>query len=216
MSEKKQVTRCMFCNSTAYGYGCAYSAHKRHVHISSGDKCIYCGSTSVGFGCPLNPFSKLHVRGVEYNNMIKESIHQSTVTGLFLSRLVQPIKDMSAYKLGIIDESGCKIREPNTVEEKASLTPIDMHILKIRRLIREDTLDLFKSSVLLEMASKKSIDKFDPVKFKKEVELCGHIDHAVECLHDSVAEGMEQGFSKSHIENLIIESIIKRYDNNSD
>jgi hypothetical protein len=216
MSEKKPTTRCMFCNSTAYGYGCAYSPHKRHVHIASGDKCIYCGSSAIGFGCPLNPFSKAHIRGVEYNNMIKESLHESVMTGLFLSRLVQPIKDMPAYKLGLIDETGRRIKEAVTEEEQASYTILDMHILKIRRLIHEDTIDLFKSSVLLEMASKSSPDKFNAEKYRKEVALCGHIDHAIDGLQETITEGMENGFSKNHIENLIIGSILKRYDNNKD
>lgn len=214
--DKKPISRCMFCNSTAYGYGCAYSAHKRHVHISSGDKCIYCGSSAVGFGCPLNPFSKAHVRGAEYNNMIKESLHQSIMTGLFLTRLVQPITEMPAYKLGIIDSRGYRLRECVTEEDMAALTPLDVHILKVRRLINEDTISLFKSSTLLEIASKNSPDKFDAEKYKKEVKLCRAIDIVVEGLHETIVEGMENGFAKNHIENLIIESILKRYDSHKD
>lgn len=215
-TQPKQVTHCMFCNSTSYGTGCPYSPHKKHVHISSGQKCIYCGSSSIGTGCPYNPFSKLHVRGVEYSMMMKESVHQSLSTGLFLCRLTEPIEEMAAYKLKIIDDQGRKMRDCITEEDKAAFTPIDMHILKIRRLIGEHVLDLFKSNVLLEMASQTNNEKFDIKKYTEEVKLISQIDQMTNGMSEIFDEGIQKGFSRSHIENLIIESIIKKYEDRKD
>lgn len=210
--QNKQVTRCMFCNSTSYGKGCPYSPHKRHVHITDGHKCIYCGSINVGSGCPYNPFNHIHVKGVEYNMMAKESIHRSVTAGLFLARLIQPIPDMPAFKMGLIDENGCKLKECVSDEEKAALTPTDMYILKIRRLIGEHVIDLFGSSVLLEINSKQQKPTFDANKYQDEVVLTCDINNAVDNLKDIFNESIEKGFSREYIENLIIQSILKHYD----
>ncbi|MDD4109984.1 MAG: hypothetical protein PHS54_00360 [Clostridia bacterium] len=207
---KKPITRCMFCNSTSYGSGCPYSPHKKHVHITNGQNCIYCGSSSIGAGCPHNPFSKNHVRGVEYNNMTKESIHQSVIAALFLERLVQPINEMPAFKMGLIDEQGRKIKQIQTIDEDASLKPIDQYILKIRRLIGEHVINLFKSNILLEIANKS--DAFNVEKYQKEVAIASQISHIVDDLDKIFVEGVEQGFSRSHIENILIESILKKYE----
>ncbi len=212
MSTSKPVSKCMFCNSPSYGVGCPYSPHKKHVHIANSDRCIYCGSPSLGAGCPYNPFSKLHVRGAEYNMMVKESVHRSAMTGLFLSRLTQPICEMPAFRLGLIDDEGRKIKECITEEEKAALTPIDMYVLKIRRLVEKPVVDLFKSQVLLEMASKRHDDTFCAEKYQKEISIISKIDHIVNDLNSIFNEAVENGFSKDHIENIIIQSILK--DNN--
>ena len=200
----------MFCNSPSYGVGCPYSPHKKHVHIANADRCIYCGSPSLGSGCPYNPFSKLHVRGAEYNMMAKESIYQSMMTGLFLSRLVQPICEMPAYKMGLIDEEGRRERECITEEEKSALTPLDIHILKIRRLVEEPVIDLFRSQVLLEMVSKKSDDKFNAEKYQREISITSQIDHVVDSLKNIFTEAVECGLCREHIENLVIQSIIRK------
>lgn len=213
MSEKKILSRCMFCDSPSYGSGCPYSPHKKHVHIANSDKCIYCGSSSIGTGCPYNPFSKLHVRGVEYSMMAKESAYQSIMTGLFLSRLTQPICEMQAYKMGIIDDEGRKIRDCITEADKASFTPLDMHIIKIRRLMEEHVVDLFRSQVLLEMASKKGVEKFNPEKYEREIRITSKVNHIVDDLRNVFVESVENGFPKEHIENLIIQSILRRDQN---
>ena len=213
---KKHVSRCMFCNSTSYGFGCPYSPHRRHVHVDDPRKCIYCGSISVGRGCPYNPFSKLHVRGVEYNTMTRESVYHSIMAGLFLSRLTQPITEMAAYKMGLIDENGCKIKECQTDEERAALTILDSHIIKIRRMIGEDVVSLFKSNVLLEMASQNEQKAFDPEKYKQEIKLKSEAEQIIQNMQQTFSEGIEKGFSRAYIENLFVEAIIKDNEHHED
>lgn len=209
---KKSTSKCMYCGSTSYGAGCPYSPHKKHVHTADSSKCVYCGSVSVGTGCPYNPFSKYHLKGVEYNSMVAESLHKTLMTTLFLSRLTQPVCEMVAYKLGLIDNEGHQIKECITDEEKAALTPLDMHILKIRRLIEAPVIELFKSQILLEISSKSTPKKFDVSKFQQEVKLTSQIDHAINCLSETFTTGIEQGFSKEYIENIIIASILKQHE----
>ena len=216
MTEPKQVSRCMFCNSTSYGTGCPYSPHKKHVHVDNPRKCIYCGSVALGTGCPYNPFSRLHVRGVEYNMMTKESVYQSVMASIFLSRLTEPITEMAAFKLGIIDEEGRKIKEPITESEKAAWTPLDAHIVKIRRLIGENIVDLFKSSILLEMAAIPDDKQFNAEKYKAKIKIASDIDLAVKDLRQIFNEGIEKGFSKSCIENMLIDAIIKDDEHHED
>jgi hypothetical protein len=136
------------------------------------------------------------------------------MSGLFLLRLTQPITEMAAYKMGLIDESGRKIKECNTLEEKASLTPLDMHILKIRRLMGNHMVDLFRNNTLLEMTNGQSA--FNAERYSKEVKLTSQIDHVVNSLDEILSEGIEKGFSRGHIENLVIESILKRYEDPKD
>lgn len=211
MDSKKQTSRCMFCNSTGYGTGCPYSPHKKHVHIDDSRKCIYCGSPNIGTGCPYNPFSKLHIRGIEYNNMNKESMHHSFTASLFLDRLTQPITSTPAYKLGLVDDEGKVINECKTDLEKAALTPLDMYIFKIKRLVGENLIELLKSNVLLEMTSNTE-EKFDACKYQEEVKITHRVNHIIDDLDEVFNESIEKGFSRNHIENIIIESILKKYD----
>jgi hypothetical protein len=141
--------------------------------------------------------------------MTKESVFHSVMAGIFLSRLTEPITEMAAYKLGIIDEDGRKIKEPITESEKAAWTPLDIHIIKIRRLISEDIVDLFKSNVLLEMTTAASKEPFNADKYSAQIKIASDIDLAVSSLKETFNDGVERGFSKSLIENMIIDAIIK-------
>ena len=209
-------SKCLYCGSTSYGRGCPYSPHKLHVHIDDPQRCIYCSSQSIGLGCPYNPFSKLHVRGVEFNTMLKENIHEAMTAGIFLVRLTRPIKDMDCYKLGLIDEQGRSIRPAQNEQERASLTPLDKHILKIRRLIGEDIIELFTSSALLESIANASEKEFDVEKYSKEMQLKTKASHIVNDIYDLFSESIHNGFSTSHIEKFLIESILEKYDSRED
>ena len=74
---KQQLSRCMYCGSTSYGKGCRYAPHGVHFHPGDAKKCSYCGSNSFGKGCKLNPFDDLHLHGINYNSMFKESLKNS-------------------------------------------------------------------------------------------------------------------------------------------
>jgi hypothetical protein len=203
----------MYCGSTAYGVGCPYSPHKRHVHADDPKRCIYCGSTSFGVGCPYNPFSKMHIHGVEYNQMMKESIHTSFTLSSVISRLLQPISETTAFHLGIIDELGRKIREPKTIEEANAFTPVDAYFIKLRNLIGEEKLQLLNSAVIIEMLSKQSEEPFDQKLYEKEMNIKIQVANLAKDYKNILCDGIENGISRSVIEKMFIESFLEIDDN---
>jgi len=131
----KQIGRCMYCGSTSRGRGCRYGPSGVHFHADDSTKCSYCGSTSYGRGCKINPFNDLHVHGTSFNNMYKEYVQSVLDNKILLKELKKDFKDFEAFKLGIIDERGNKIKTPITESEIASFSPIVKTILKIKKYL---------------------------------------------------------------------------------
>ena len=61
-TENSMATKCVYCESTAYGPGCPKSVNGLHQHHEDERRCIYCGSTSYGNGCLQTPTRK-HIHG---------------------------------------------------------------------------------------------------------------------------------------------------------
>ena len=53
----------------------------------------------------------------------------------FLKRLVTPFNETDAYKLGIIDERGKKIKSPKTTEELNSYSTFERLVFNIKKII---------------------------------------------------------------------------------
>jgi len=204
----KKTSKCMYCDAEAYGYGCPYSPHHRHVHVDDSKRCIYCGSTNFGIGCPYNPFAKIHVHGLEFNQMLKDSAYKSFTAGIFLSRLLEPIIESAAYKLGLIDENGCKVKNPETQEELNAHTPLDAYICKLRRLIGEDKMEMLNSGIVVEMLNKRVSQKFDSKLYEQEMKVKLSVERFVNEYKNIISESTQQGISRSLIEEMIIESIL--------
>jgi hypothetical protein len=64
----------------------------------------------------------------------KENL-DSIITYLVIKKLVTPIVKHPAYAKGLVNNAGMKIKDPETVEEKKSLTVLDKLIFKIKRLL---------------------------------------------------------------------------------
>ena len=52
-----------------------------------------------------------------------------------LRLFAQKIEDMDAFKLGIIDADGKKIKQPSTGEERASYTLLTRFVLKVKKAL---------------------------------------------------------------------------------
>jgi hypothetical protein len=154
-----RVSRCVFCNSTAYGRGCRFGPKGHHFHPDDPKKCSWCGSTSFGIGCKLNPNGNTHVHGIDYNPMLKESLKSN----FLLKELNRPITEFTAYKLKIVDENGSKIKEPISEEEKHSYSPAVQTILKIKKYLGSK-IDLINHSMVLEQESKIQYNKENHLK----------------------------------------------------
>ena len=53
----------------------------------------------------------------------------------FLKLLVTPFEKTNAFKLGLIDDQGKKLRKPETTEEKSAYNPFHRIVFNIKKLI---------------------------------------------------------------------------------
>jgi len=200
--QKKNV--CVYCNSVAYGPGCPFSPHKMHVHSGDPKRCVYCGSMAMGPGCPFNPFSKHHVHGIEFNSMVNDSLQNSIIVGYLSKRLTEPITEMQAYKLGLIDDQGKRIKKAITLEEKNAYTSSDAYVLQIRKALgsKIDIINLTSSGI---DTSKFVAEEFTKL-YETELELKKRISVLMKDIKHVLLEGAEKGLPSQILEKLILES----------
>lgn len=191
----KPVSRCMYCNSTSYGRGCKYAPKGIHFHPSDPKKCSYCGSPNFGRGCKLNPFSDIHLHGIDYNKMFNESLKNR----FLLSMLNKEYKEFEAYRLGIINQNGDKIKEPVTEQEQAAYSPETKTILKIKKYLGPK-LDLINQTAILESASKLNYNKDN---HKKVLHYEQKINDIIAELHKTTDEALKEGLSVEQVQALL-------------
>lgn len=90
-----------------------------------------------------------------------------TIVYLIAKRLTKSIENLEAYKLGIIDDEGKKIREPKTSEEKDAYTILDRMILRLRHLIGNHKIASLTAAFLLS-------EETDATRTESEEELIEH------------------------------------------
>lgn len=190
-----KVSRCVFCGSTSYGRGCHYGPKGHHFHPDDSTKCSWCGSSSYGLGCRLNPNGKEHVHGVEYNAMIKENLKNK----FLLSALNKDYKEFEAYKLGIINANGDKLKDPITEQEQAAYSPETKTILKIKKFLGSK-LDLINQTAILESASKLNYNK---ESHKKVLEYELKINDIISDLFKTVDQALKEGLSIEQVQALL-------------
>jgi hypothetical protein len=190
-----KVSRCVFCGSTSYGRGCRYGPKGHHFHPDDSSRCSWCGSTSYGLGCRLNPNGKEHVHGIEYNAMIKENMNNR----FLLKELNKDYKEFEAYKLGIINDSGDKIKEPVTEQEQAAYSPETKTILKVKKYLGSK-LDLINQTAVLESASKLNYNKDN---HKKVLEYEQKINDIIAELHKTTDEALKEGLTLEQVQALL-------------
>jgi hypothetical protein len=195
VSAFKPVSRCLYCNSTSYGKGCKFAPKGVHFHPSDVKRCSYCGSRSYGRGCRLNPFSDIHLHGIDYNKMFNESFKNR----FMLRELNKKFTDFEAFKLGIINENGDRIKEPLTEQEKAAYSPEIKTILKIKKYLGSK-LDLINQTTILESASKLNYNKDN---HKKVLEYEQKINDIFADLHKTTDEALKDGLTLEQVQALL-------------
>jgi hypothetical protein len=191
----KLVSRCLYCNSTSYGKGCRFAPKGVHFHPQDPKKCSYCGSTSYGKGCKLNPFSDIHLHGIDYNKMFNESMKNK----FLLSTLNKDYKEFEAYKLGIINSNGDKIKEPVTEQEQAAYSPETKTILKVKKYLGSK-LDLINQTAILESASKLNYNKENHKTVLRYEE---KINNIIAELYETAEEALKEGLSIEQVQALL-------------
>lgn len=210
----KNKSKCMYCNLEAYGPGCIYSPHKKHVHVDDPKRCVYCGSVNYGPGCVYNPFSKVHIHGVEYNQMLKDSTLNGVTTAYLIKKLSQSPKESLAYKLGLINEDGHMIRKPETQIEKNALSPIDVYVYKLRRFLGSK-LDVLHAEVTLEAVNEKCAHQDTVEIYQKELALKHSLSHLSKQMFSLISTARESGLPLNVIEHCIVESFSTSKDSQS-
>ena len=69
------------------------------------------------------------------NEQTKAEDLDSILVFLVMKRMMRPIKDTLAFKLGLVDSLGKSLKEPKTDKEKQALTVLDLFVFKMRRLL---------------------------------------------------------------------------------
>ncbi len=191
----KPGSRCMYCNSTSYGKGCRFAPKGVHFHPEDPKKCSYCGSTSYGRGCRLNPFGDIHLHGIDYNKMFNESFKNK----FLLSMLNKEYKDFEAYKLGIINEKGDKIKEPITEQELQAYSPETKTILKVKKYLGSK-LDLINQTAVLENINALNYNKKN---HKKLLQFEEKFNNIFAELHELTDEALKEGLSIEQVQKLL-------------
>jgi hypothetical protein len=206
----EKQSKCNYCGSTSKGKGCPYGPNNVHVHLNDPGRCIYCGSPSRGTGCPLNPTGNMHVHGIEFNNMIKETLNDGIVAGLLFKKLSDPVKKWPAYKLGLIDENGKIIKKPESIQEKSALTPIDLYVLRIKNMLGDHNVELLNnSSYLIDNKMDVNDIKLYTENYKNELDVKNKIEKTIFELFNIIADASLNGVKSKNIEKYILESIEK-------
>lgn len=200
MPQNQPKSRCVFCGSTDYGKGCRFGPHKVHMHTDNPLKCSYCGSGDYGKGCRINPTSNLHVRGAVFNDMYKESMQSFLDNAVLLHELQKSFKDFRCYKLGIIDESGNKIKQPETLDEQASYTPFVRTIVRLKKYLGSKTELLEASNSLTKFAVpiNESVEQY-----KKITEHRQKIDTIINTLYQALDEAYADGIALEDVKKLL-------------
>jgi len=73
----------------------------------------------------------------KFKQPLLESLSDTLIVYMFLKKLTTPFKEWEAYKLGIIDEDGNKLKEPKTSKEKAAWTILDKFIWNIKKILQK-------------------------------------------------------------------------------
>lgn len=191
----RPVSRCMYCNSTSYGKGCKYAPKGVHFHPDDAKRCSYCGSASYGRGCRMNPFSDIHLHGIDYNKMFNESFKNK----FLLSILNKEYREFEAYKLGIINENGDKIKEPVTEQEMLAYSPETKTILKVKKYLGSK-LELINQTALLEGTNKLNYNREN---HKILLQFEEKFNNIFAQLHEATEQALKEGLSIEQVHKLL-------------
>jgi hypothetical protein len=194
-----QQSRCMYCGSTNRGKGCRYGPHETHFHPDDPTKCAYCGSPNYGRGCRVNPIGDIHVHGVNYNSMFREQIQSFLDFSVLIHELKKEFTDFEAYKLGVIDKNGNKIKQPETIEEHASYSPMLKNVFRLKRFLGAKV-DLLETHSLLE---KENTNITDVERYKKYLVYKDKVGAVINELFEVIDKAHEDGLPFEDIALLI-------------
>lgn len=69
--------------------------------------------------------------------LLTESLADTVIVYLIIKKLAMPFEEWDAYKEGIIDHNGKKIKEPKTFKERKTWTFFDRFIANLKRIMQK-------------------------------------------------------------------------------
>ena len=127
--------------------------------------------------------------------MFNESLNNR----FLLRELNKDYKEFEAYKLGIINANGDKIKEPVTEQEQAAYSPETKTVLKIKKYLGPK-LDLINQTAILESASKLNYNKDN---HKKVLEYEQKINDIIAELHKTTDQALKEGLTLEQVQALL-------------
>lgn len=122
---------------------------------------------------------------------ILKQTNDAIVVYRFIRLLTMDLKKTEAYKMGIIDEDGKKLRDPETSDERAQYTRFIRLVLNIRKLIPGGRLGSFLAAVkLLSEESGMTAEQINEALFTTTNE----IDFIIESRKSNVSNEPQTGF----------------------
>ena len=143
----------------------------------------------------MNPFGDIHMHGIDYNKMFNESLKNK----FLLSILNKEYKDFEAYKLGIINENGDKIKEPVTEQEHLAFSPETKTVLKIKKYLGPK-LELINQTALLEGSNKLNYSRENHKILLQYEEKFNNIFAQ---LHETTEQALKEGLSIEQVQKLL-------------
>lgn len=196
----KKISRCLYCNATSYGKGCRFAPHGVHFHADDPKKCSYCGSPNFGRGCKLNPTGNVHQHGINFNSMLSEHIQAVLHDNFLLKELNKPLTEYNAFKLGIIDEHGNKLKEPLTEQEQIAFSPFVRTAIKVKKYLGPK-LELINQTAVLESAAKSNVIETNRATVYKYQD---QINSILEQLYKTTQEALNDGLTVEQVKNILL------------
>ena len=143
----------------------------------------------------MNPFSDIHLHGIDYNKMFNESFKNK----FLLSILNKEYREFEAYKLGIINENGDKIKEPVTEQEMLAYSPETKTILKVKKYLGSK-LELINQTALLEGTNKLNYNREN---HKILLQFEEKFNNIFAQLHEATEQALKEGLSIEQVHKLL-------------
>ncbi len=154
--------------------------------------------------------------------IISESVIDTAALYLLLKKIITPFEEWEAYKLGIIDKNGNKIKNPLSSKERAAWDLLDRFSCNFKKLLirfigksnlvsyfslaylLRDNLDYFYFQYNKEILNEKYLDDFNLIKQNKIFKIIKEVEEQY---------GKEK-VSEDNLEMLILKysKIFKNYD----
>lgn len=203
---KVTKSNCVYCGLPNYGKGCRFGPRQIHVHPTP-NRCMYCGLTVMGKGCRFAP-SGIHVRFGDFGFIQREQYNQGLLTGYLFNKLSEPIESHDAYKLGIVNEHGELLRQPETEQEQNACNMLEMMLISLKRQFGDDIHYVINETIFKSTLQDK---EFDVKSYQDEVDFKGIVEDLAKQLYNAIDEYKDR-LNSEKIDQCIMEGFKKHYD----